>query len=360
MQKSKNNKLAIPEWFKVEAYAPFSRLTKSQDWLEQFAVRIDLKRLLKYVTENHDNPFSQGKSKGIEEFYVEDILGMIRQNPVLPIDEIVTDYTTCNFIFSTVSFIRRDLAPVRAMTMLDLYWAELMIEPAERYLMRQFSHRLERESRAKNDVSSDRIAGDDHAESSWMTAPKTYQHNRQALKHQKHMLEMLELKKAHDPSWIDHPTTRIAGLYSDFMESPITMNSPQATTTFFAVDPNIPLKNAVIAFRKLFKQHAAGKMQDKHLNDVDYGSWCNHRVMPYIDLKIIEAFERIKQRNDNIAIVESSICAEIYRGKRYESIRVSETTKCFAASFLNPASFDFRILLAHAQNSANCENTNKA
>ena len=54
-------KLAIPTWFRLEAYDGLANLTAPLDWLKQLAFRIDLKHFWQEIADGHVARSSRGK-----------------------------------------------------------------------------------------------------------------------------------------------------------------------------------------------------------------------------------------------------------------------------------------------------------
>jgi hypothetical protein len=111
-------KLAIPAWFRLEAYDGLSNLTSPLDWLKQLAFRIDLKLFWQETADGHVARSSDTRFPFERDLGFDQILMQIQQDPILAVDELVKKYSHI-IDFGTVNLVKRGRDPVRPMTVTD-------------------------------------------------------------------------------------------------------------------------------------------------------------------------------------------------------------------------------------------------
>ena len=98
-------KLAIPAWFRLEAYDGLSNLTAPLDWLKQLAFRIDLKRFWQEIADGHaarssDKRFPFERDLGFNQIFMQ-----IQRDPILAVDALVKKYIYI-IVFATVNLVK--------------------------------------------------------------------------------------------------------------------------------------------------------------------------------------------------------------------------------------------------------------
>ena len=116
--RKRSEKLAIPAWFRLEAYDGLSNLTSPLDWLKQLALRIDLKYFWQEIADGHVARSSDKRFPFERDLGFDKILMQIQQNPILAVDELVKKHSYI-IDFATVNLVKRGRDPVRPMTVTD-------------------------------------------------------------------------------------------------------------------------------------------------------------------------------------------------------------------------------------------------
>ena len=331
MNRKDKEKLAIPEWFKLENYAPLKRFATPRPWLEQFALRIDLMaHWRKAIRENPDCQLYQWFGCN-DENYPEDLLISILKNPLPAVDGFVEGYPYVDF--PTVTLVRHCAEPVRPMTVLDLVEALMIVPLTIREKMVLFHPEL----------MSSVPHSSNSTDSTRQQSPRAPQCDVSSLRrvptaHPQHLLDL----------WL---MVQMEGGIDSWMTQFIAQPHENDSATYYAVDASVPLKDAVRAFRKHHLKAQMNKRNSSRMDSSTFAKWCDDGILPYIDLKIYEAIEQFRQKA-LASITEEEMADAIYPTLRAAPPRsstcVSDTTKPVAKDLQNPFSARFRLLLARA------------
>ncbi len=139
-----NEKLKVPAEFRLKSYSPLRDWTEPRPWLEQFAFRIDLLLLWQKVLTHRQSTDSAKPSISVGEFYLNEMLSHIWDDPLAPVQKYLKDYPRPEVEFPTLEFVEHGFDPVRRMSVLDLYLAECVLHPLTRLWGRSFSQRLQK------------------------------------------------------------------------------------------------------------------------------------------------------------------------------------------------------------------------
>ncbi|WP_263358615.1 DUF6387 family protein [Acidicapsa ligni] len=347
-----DEKLSVPEWFRLEAYDETRKFTLPRQWLEQVSIRIDLMNHWREIYSlDHVSPEPE-KMMSLKEFQLREMLFVIHQNPIVPVDAVVKEFTDPDIDFPTVKLVSRGLRPVRAMSIVDLYMTEHLIDPIRREWLHRCNARLEK------DVPYPEVefysALDEEVLSSMMmessedlTHPRSTPTQDVLARYREEISRGMRSAVHLDALLAERDFDRLA----EFVNDPVDRDEALAPLTFFTVDTSVPYTEAEAAFRKLFeeKKKAAPK-NSKRLDNIAFGKWCDDGVLPCIDLMMDEEIEQMLRKNQKIRITEEDLATAIYKDSRGRERRsstcVSDTTKPIAMNLMNPQSLLFRLLLS--------------
>ena len=138
-------KLAIPAWFRLEAYNGLSNLTAPLDWLKQLAFRIDLKYFWQEIADGHVARSSDKRFPFRRDLGFDQILMQIQQKPILAVDELVEKYSRI-IDFATVNLVKRGRDPVRPMTVTDFLSIYALLNSEKRDFIDHVLGRIKRDA----------------------------------------------------------------------------------------------------------------------------------------------------------------------------------------------------------------------
>jgi hypothetical protein len=344
-------KLAIPAWFRLEAYDGLSNLTSPLDWLKQLALRIDLKYFWQEIADGHVARSSDKRFPFERDLGFDKILMQIQQNPILAVDELVKKHSYI-IDFATVNLVKRGRDPVRPMTVTDFLSIYALLDPEKRDFMDHVFGRIKYDA-PYPDNGIWYARRDDAEEYKSNLKPPRISHEHGAIaRYLEKFKSLLSLWKAKDSKVSFHNS--ILGNDSveadrDFMSDSIGSHIPEGFTSFFAMDANVPYAEAEIHFRKYYKT-CQEKTNAKRIEPELFALWRTNGVLPYIDLQLYVDIEAALHRNPKMKINDDEIAGAIYpEGRmRDDPDRVSCTTKPEADKLMDPTSALFRQLLSAA------------
>jgi hypothetical protein len=347
-------KLAIPAWFRLEAYDCLANLTAPLDWLKQLAFRIDLKHFWQEIADGHvarslDKRFPYESDLGFGQIFLQ-----IQQDPILAVDELVERYSYI-IDFATVKLVKRGHDPVRPMTVTDFLSIYALLDSEKRDFMDHVLGRIKRD--APYPDTGIWYARPDDAEG-YKTNSKppriSYEHGAIA-RYLERFKNLLLLWKAKDSKvYLQNSILGDDAIEAnrDFMSDSIGSHISEGFTSFFAMDANVPYAEAEIHFKKHYMT-CQEKTNAKRIEPELFALWRTNGVLPYIDLQLYVDIEAVQHQNSKMKINDDEIAGAIYpEGRmRDDPDRVSCTTKPEADKLMDPTSALFRQLLSAAHHS---------
>jgi Family of unknown function (DUF6387) len=347
-----DEKLSIPEWFRLEAYDESHDFTLPQQWLEQVSIRIDLMNHWRDLYALDQIAPEPEKTMSLKEFQLREMLFVIHQSPIVPVHAVVKKFTDPDIDFPTVKLVSRGLRPVRAMSIVDLYMTEHLIDPMRRDWLRRCNARLEKDvpypevefwsALDREVLFSIMMESCEDLRQPWLTSTQGV-----IARYREQISQSIRSAVHWDTLLAERDFDRL----TEFVNDTVDRDEALAPLAFFTVDTSVPYIEAEVAFRKLFeeKKKAAPK-NSKRLDNIEFGKWCDNGVLPYIDLMMDEEIGQILRKNPKIRITEEDLATAIYKDsssrERRSSTCVSDTTKPIATSLMNSQSLLFRLLLA--------------
>jgi hypothetical protein len=248
-------KLAIPAWFRLEAYDGLSNLTSPLDWLKQLAFRIDLKLFWQETADGHVAHSSDTRFPFERDLGFDQILMQIQQDPILAVDELVKKFSHI-IDFATVNLVKRGRDPVRPMTVTDFLSIYALLDSEKRDFMDHVLGRIKHDA-PYPDNGILYVRRDDAEGYKSNSKPPRISHEHGAIaRYLEKFKSILSLWKAKDSKVYFHNS--ILGNDAvegdrDFMSDSIGSHIPEEFTSFFAMDANVPYAEAEIHFKKYYK-----------------------------------------------------------------------------------------------------------
>jgi hypothetical protein len=344
-------KLAIPAWFRLEAYDGLRNFNAPVDWLKQLAFRIDLKNFWQEIADGHverssDKRFSFEGDLGFDQIFMQ-----IQQDPILAVDELVRKYSRC-IDFATVNLVKRGRDPVRPMTVTDILSIYALMDSTKRDFMDYVLGRIGRDAPYPvNEVGLARIEDAEGYKSHSKPSRISREHGAIA-RYLEKLIGLLSLLKTKD--------SKVCVLNSvlgddavaanrDFMGDSIGNHIPGGFASFFTMDTNVPYSEAERYFKKHYRM-CQEKTNGVTIEPSLFALWRTNGVLPYIDLKLHVDIKAAIHGNPKMKIKDDEMARAIYpEGRmRDDPDRVSCTTRPEADKLMNPTSVRFRQLLSAA------------
>jgi hypothetical protein len=344
-------KLAIPAWFRLDAYDGLSNLTLPLDWLKQLAFRIDLKHFWLDIADGHVARSSDKSFPFERDLAFDQIIMQIQQDPLLAVDELVMKHSRC-IDFATVSLVERGRDPVRPMTVTDFLSIYALLDSEKRDFMDHVLGRIKHDA-PYPDAGIWYARSDDAEGYKTNSKPPRISHEHGAIaRYLERFKSLLSAWKTKDSKVYFHNSilgNDAVEADRDFMSDSIGSHIPEGFTSFFAMDANVPYAEAEIHFKKYYKT-CQEKTNAKRIEPELFALWRTNGVLPYIDLQLYVDIEAALQQNPRMKINDDEIAGAIYpKGRmRDDPDRVSCTTKPEADKLMDPASALFRQLLSAA------------
>jgi hypothetical protein len=347
-------KLAIPAWFRLEAYDCLANLTAPLDWLKQLAFRIDLKHFWQEIADGHvarslDKRFPYESDLGFDQIFLQ-----IQQDPILAVDELVERYSYI-IDFATVKLVKRGHDPVRPMTVTDFLSIYALLDSEKRDFMDHVLGRIKHDAPYPDNGIWYARRDDAEGYKSNSKPPRISHEHGAIARYLEKFKSLLSLWRAKDSKVYFHNSilgNDAVEADRDFMSDSIGSHIPEGFTSFFAMDANVPYAEAEIHFKKHYKA-CQEKTNAKRIEPELFALWRTNGVLPYIDLQLYVDIEAALHQNPRMKINDDEIAGAIYpEGRmRDDPDRVSCTTKPEADKLMDPTSALFRQLLSAAHHS---------
>lgn len=347
-------KLAIPAWFRLEAYDGVSNLTLPLDWLKQLAFRIDLKHFWQDIADGHVARSSDTGFPFERDLAFDQIIMQIQQDPILAVDELIKKYSYI-IDFATVKLVERGRDPVRPVAVTDFSSIYALLDSEKRDFMDHVLGRIKHDAPYPDNGIWYAIR-DDAAGCKSNSKPPRISHEHAAIaRYLEKFKSLLSLWKAKDSKVSFHNSilgNDAVETDRDFINDSIGSHIPDGFTSFFAMDASLPYAEAEIHFKKYYKM-CQEKTNAKRIEPELFALWRTNGVLPYIDLQLYVDIEAALHRNPKMKINDDEIAGAIYpKGRmRDDPDRVSCTTKPEADKLMDPTSALFRQLLSAAHHS---------
>ena len=347
-------KLAIPAWFRLDAYDALSNFIAPLDWLKQFAFRIDLKTYWQEIADGHVARSSDKRFPFEGDLGFDQIVMQIQKDPILAVDELVKKYS--RFIdFATVNLVKRGRDPLRPMTVTDFLSIYALMDSEKREFVDHVLDRIEQDAPYPiNEIIIARCADAEGYKSNSKPLRISREHVAIA-RYLEKFKRLLLLWKAKDSKV--YVQNSILGddtveANRDFISDSIGSHIPEGFTSFFAMDTNVPYAEAEIHFKKYYMT-CQEKTNGKRIEPELFALWRTNGVLPYIDLQLYVDIEAALHKNSKMKINDDEIAGAIYpEGRmRDDPDRVSCITKPEAEKLMDPASALFRQLLSAVHSS---------
>ena len=344
-------KLAIPAWFRLEAYDGVSNLTLPLDWLKQLAFRIDLKHFWQDIADGHVARSSDTGFPFERDLAFDQIIMQIQQDPILAVDELVKKYSYI-IDFATVKLVERGRDPVRPMTVTDFFSIYALLDSEKRDFMDHVLGRIKHDAPYPDNGIWYARRDDAEGYKSNSKPPRISHQYGAIVRYLERLKSLLSLWKAKDSKVSFHNSilgNDAVEAGRDFMSDSIGSHIPEGFTSFFAMDANVPYAEAEIHFKKHYKA-CQEKTNAKRIEPELFALWRTNGVLPYIDLQLYVDIEAAQHQNPRIKINDDEIAGAIYpQGRmRDDPDRISCTTKPEADKLMDPTSALFRQLLSAA------------
>lgn len=340
-------KLKIPSWYSLASYREMRSLDSPLKWLDQLALRIDMRRLLDRLSKEAALGV-EGNCGFSERKLMQELFRALCTRPIADSRQIVKQFreSNCSINFQTHDSVSDGYEPVWNMSLRDFYLAECFVHPDKREWCRKYFQQVEK------------AAPFPASELTHLRTDEFLRSNREFMghlmngvlsRHRTALLESLSSQAQINPPYLEHenPFTYGQGLW--FMEEYISRDTPEESNEYFVVDTSVPYKEAERAFRKLYEQSRKKGGNNKLINNSAFAKWCDDGVLPYIDLKMYEAIEVIRSGNRRLAFTEADLAAAIYEqlpGRlQRDPSAISDITKPIADSLMNPDGGHFKLLL---------------
>lgn len=334
-----SQKLKVPAKFKLESYRNLKNWSEPRFWLEQFALRVDIGRLIERVQ------IERGEGSGllVDEFYLEEMIEAHWDAPLEPASAFIDYFSRGGLTFPALRKVFDGFSPIAPMTVADLYIAECGLDPSSRSWGRAFGDRVRREAPFPNEeLRCAEIAEDSDLERVGRmpddALPSEILREQYSVHLRKTIANVKDCDLQRNPE---------LGLYAPHMDARVQDALGHDSFLYLTVDTNAPYKVAEAAFKKLFE---ARQLKSRYRKQVDwalFAKWCDDGVLPYIDLLLYQRFEAMKSRDDQLAISEADFADAIYPPHLERSqTSVSDTTRPMAEQLLDEDSPLFLSLLA--------------
>jgi hypothetical protein len=347
-------KLAIPAWFRLEAYDGLSNLTSPLDWLMQLAFRIDLKLFWQETADGHVARSSDTRFPFERDLGFDQILMQIQQDPILAVDELVKKYSHI-IDFGTVNLVKRGRDPVRPMTVTDFLSIYALLDSEKRDFMDHVLGRIKHDAPYPDNGIWYARRDDAEGYKSNSKPPRISHEHGAIARYLEKFIGLLLLWKAKDSKvYVQNSILGDGAVEAnrDFMSDSIGSHIPEGFTSFFAMDTNVPYAEAEIHFKKYYKT-CQEKTNAKRIEPELFALWRTNGVLPYIDLQLYVDIEAALHQNPRMKINDDEIAGAIFpEGRmRDDPDRVSCITKPEADRLMDPTSALFRQLLSAAHHS---------
>ena len=338
-----NEKLKVPEWFKLYLYDGLAALTTPLSWLLQFAIRVDLRIYWHEVAKRDYEPEPNGYDAAFYEIYK-----ILQEHPVLPVDKLLARYHD-RISFHTVSTVQGGLSPVRHLTSKDLVLIYASLASGKRDLIRHVFNCIDRDEPYPEYKFQFADFFEDESHLSTSRNKKTPSDIKVFARYRSEVLADLSLLKRHDPKvqvMNDVLSNGWGTGNSDFLNEPLFDHMPREFTNYFALDANTPYALAKECFETLFRSASSKRQNGKQIGSTLFKRWRKNGILPYIDLKLYSEVEAVGRKNSKIAISDIDLARSIYPPSRrsYDSKKVADTTRPAAEALMDPSSAEFRQL----------------
>ena len=310
-------KLAIPAWFRLEAYDGLSNLTAPLDWLKQLAFRIDLKRFWQEIADGHaarssDKRFPFERDLGFNQIFMQ-----IQRDPILAVDALVKKYSHI-IDFTTVNLVKRGRDPVRPMTVTDFLSIYALLDSEKRDFMDHVLGRIQHDAPYPDNGIWYARRDDAEGYKSNSKPPRISHEHGAIARYLEKFIGLLLLWKAKDSKvYVQNSILGDGAVEAnrDFMSDSIGSHIPEGFTSFFAMDTNVPYAEAEIHFKKYYKT-CQEKTNGKRIEPELFALWRTNGVLPYIDLQLYVNIEAALHKNPKLKINDDEIAGAIYPGRR--------------------------------------------